>query len=1345
MTGTLLERLAQLGPAQRELVEQRLGRPPVVATPLTANGRSGPSPASPTQRSMWFVHHLDPTSPVLNNGSAVRIRGPLDVDALSAALAELVGRHEILRTTYRFVGGELVQSVQPAPGTVLELVKVRTPDSERLHRELEAEASRPFDLERDLMYRAVLYELADAHHILLRSSHHIAFDRWSLALANREIGESYAARLAGRTPELPHLPIQYQDFARWQVEKLSSDPADTRLRFFTAHVAGVPAYLELPIDRPRTTALGAAATLSERMSDELTQRVRRVAREMGATPFMVLLAAFGVLIGRFTRADQFLVGVPVALRTEPKVADLVGPFINTVAMRLDLRGDPTFRDLVERVRRASLGVIAHQDLPFDELVRTVAPDRVATRTPLFQVMFDYLNTPHAELTLGDDLALEPIHLEAASSPHDLTLYVEDRPSSIRTRWEHRSDLFDRGTIGALAGAYDFLVERLGADPASRVADIGLLDPSHEVSVRSMGAGPTVDVRSTHVLAELEAQRASTPRAVAVEAAGAEHSFDELAAMARQVAVMLRDRGLGPADPVGVLLDRTPRLIAGLLGVMMAGGTAILLDPDQPPRRLSQMIRTVEPVLLLTDDHRDVAPPGVPVVTLGPLLGVAPGSAESFAPLVPIDSGQPAYAVFTSGSTGRPKCVVVGHGSLANFVGEARSAYELGPSDRVLQFASPGFDTFLEEIFPILSVGGTVVMRPTALFPSFEAFERFVEDQRISVLDLPTAWWHAWVDDLAGSDRSLSACLRVVIVGGEAARSDVWTAWTKIAGDVRWVNSYGPSEATVVVSTYEPPPGYRPSTPTMPIGRPIRNTSLVVVDADGHVVPPRVRGELVIEGAAVALGYLGEDQGSGFEDHGTSGRRYRTGDLARLLPDGNLLFEGRIDRQIKVRGTRVEPAEVEAALRAHPQIREAVVVPDPTSGLVGHVVLREVGLEPSQIRAHLSESLPEPIIPGTWRFHESLPVTPGGKFDRRQLERLDDRPPTGHVDRVMPHTEMEITLAEIWAAVLDVQDISVTDSFFDLGGHSLLGVKLMSQISSQLGTQLPLRMIFDAPTIESMARALTDATKRRSLEVTRDSLIPVRVVGDATPFFCVHGAGGGVFFVGDLANLLDGNRPIYGLQARGFETQPGPYRTIEELAARYLEEIRPVQPQGAYLLGGLSLGGKIAFEMAQQLVRAGEEVALVAMIDTQERPDIRSADPGRHRARLRSMGPIEGLTYVARGTGKRISRSAKRGLIKYHLRRGRPLPDTLGLRNLYFYPMHAEANRAYTPEAYPGRVAVIASEGKTRLHEETWGRLAEGGFSVDEIATPHAGLLKPPHDVEVAGHLQRLLDEADPEV
>lgn len=1067
MSTTIAERIAELGPAQRELFEGRLKHPPATDIPLSSHRNGSSTPASATQKSMWFVHNLDSEAAVFNHTHAARIRGSLDVEALGRALRQLVERHEILRTNYRLVDGELTQIVREVPDRVLSVQDRLGASDVEISRQIEAEARRPFDLERDDMYRAVLYRLAQDDFVLVRTNHHISFDRWSAAIVNRETSELYEAETQGRPRRLEELTVQYSDFAAWQHATFTEEAIEARLQFFTSHIAGVTDSLDLVTDHPRSNAQGPAATIMKELPEEAAAAVRDLARTRGGTPFMILLAAFGLLIGRYARQSQILVGVPVALRSRPELTGLVGPLINTIVLRVDLRGNPSFAELVERVRRTSLNMIPHQDLPFDELVRATAPDRTSSRTPLFQVMFDYLNTPHAELSLAG-MKMESIPLDIAAAAHDLTLYIEDRPTDIRSRWEYRSDLFERASVGGLASAYESLVRRLVAEPGKPIDEIGLLDHDDEERGRLLGSGPTRSVAS--LFDAIETRRREHPDAIALESGGAAITYQDLAQSARRAAEGLQEREIGPGDTVGLRLPRSIDLVTAFFGVISAGATALLLDPDQPPQRLEKMIDESKPSLIVTDGSEEDLDVGFPTATLGEISAVSADA--SFLPLVDLDPGDPAYVVFTSGSTGSPKGVVVGHGSLNNFVAAAEDLYDLQPTDRVLQFASPGFDTLIEELIPTLMAGATIVVRPDELFPTFEAFERFVEEGRVTVLDLPTAWWHSWVDDMSASSRKPPSGVRIVIVGGEGALADKWRTWTYLAGETRWVNSYGPSEGTVVVSTYEPPPQFRPNSGVMPIGRPIQNARLAVVDPMGHPVPPRIAGEIVIEGDPVSLGYLADaGEGSGFTTGRNGQTRYRTGDLGRLLADGTFEFLGRIDDQLKIRGTRVEPAEVAAVLRAHPAINDAIVV-GRDDILAGHIVASDPSIDEAELRRFLGERLPAPMIPSEWRFHESLPLTPGGKLDRKLLESLD----VGSGDRekeksVEPRNEVEAKLTSIWEEVLGRTGISMTDSFFDLGGHSLLGVKLISRISSEMGVELPLRTIFETPTIEAIGASL----------------------------------------------------------------------------------------------------------------------------------------------------------------------------------------------------------------------------------------------------------------------------------
>jgi amino acid adenylation domain-containing protein len=911
LDATLIDRITQLSPEKRVLLEQRM-------TSVIAH-EAGPvpgedvdtAPTSYAQRSQWFVNQLDPDNPFFNKTDAVRVRGPLDVESLRRAISALVSRHAVLRTGYRATDDGPVQVIKPPAAMDMPIVDI--PPGPRqsvdLQRHLAAEQRRPFDLENGPMYRAYLVRLGPDDHVLVRTNHHIAFDRWSSAIANAELSALYGAFAAGDKPRLAPLPYQYTDYSSWQRLHLDESSITSHLEFAEAHLAGVPQILELPTDHPRpATQSHRGASYHTSLEPGLVRRIREAARAEGATPFMACLAGFGILVGRYARTDQFLVGVPAAGRNASGTDSLIGLFINSMVMRLDLRGDPSFSALVARVRAASLGAMSHQDLPFEVLVENLARDRAPGRTPVFQVMFDYINTPGARLTLGS-LDLEPIAIADEASVYDINLYLYDDGTDIGAKWEYRSDLFDRPTIVRMSEAYTTLLSAAAADVTRPVSSLPLVSPEDRRRIRSLAEGPKTDVPASGTfLSMIEGQARERPDAAAVIAGNTVISFGDLWNLATGVSRRI-ESSCAPDARVAILTGRSEHLVPALLGVLHSGRTAVMVDTSQPTQRLSTMFDRVGPGAVVTGDGGSDLVPGVPDIEVAPVADAEPGPHPALA------STAPAYVVFTSGSMGVPRAVAVGRPSVENFVEDAIDRYELGPGDRVLQFASPGFDTLVEEVLPGLAAGATLVMRPAELFASFTEFTTFVSDNDVTVLDLPTAWWHAWVDDMTLKGvESVPACVRLVVVGGEAASTDRWRAWRRITGGrTRLVVTYGPSETSVVVSSFEPGRDWIPATGLMPIGRPIRNTRLVVVDESGGELPPGVPGELIVEGIAVGYGnldYMGME--SDFEDT-AAGPRYYTGDLVRMSVNGVVEYLGRINDQVKVNGMRIEPGENEAAL------------------------------------------------------------------------------------------------------------------------------------------------------------------------------------------------------------------------------------------------------------------------------------------------------------------------------------------------------------------------------------------------------------------------------------------------
>jgi len=837
--------------------------------------------------------------------------------------------------------------------------------------------------------------------------------------------------------------------------------------------------------------------------------------------------------------------------------------------------------------------------------------------------------------------------------------------------------------------------------------------------------------------------ATAPEAVAFcSPAGATITYGKLNADANRLGRLIRQHMEGSDDVVGLLARHPAAAITGMLGALKAGHLYTPLDPSDPPIRLEYIVENAGVRLIATaPEHvavaRRLAGEAGAVVVIG--RDDAAMSDTDF------DSGtaiaDPAYLLYTSGSTGAPKGVLHSHRNLLHKGEVQRTVFGMGRDDRASLLFGPATGAATSGIFGPLLNGGTVCPYDLKMH-GLHNLGRWLNDQQITVLHVVPTIFRRFL--AFAEDRETYPGVRVLILPGEPTfRRDVDLYRRHFGPETVLAPRLSSVETSVVAVDYLDV-GSDVVEDILTVGFPLEDKVVRLIDESGQEVSTGSIGQIEVEGEYLALGYWRDPELTSLKfGLAASGHRtYRTGDLGRFREDGRLEFMGRVDDRLKIGGLTIEPREVERAMHRVGRFKEIAVVgvsrADVGERLVAYAVLEDGETElPPHFRASLGELLPAAMIPTTTVLVDALPLTSLGKVDRRSLPDPDME----RAETVPARDDLEADLAAIWSEVLAIHEIGVTEDFFELGGTSIQGLHAFALIGKRLRIDVPSTTLLQAPTIA----ALADVIRSGAWEVTQDSLIPVFVGGEGTPFFCMHGGGGGVFFVRDLAVHLGDNRPVYGLQARGFETRPGPYRQVEELAANYLEEVRSVQASGPYLLGGLSFGGKIAFEMAQQLIQSGETVALVAMIDTQANPTGRDADPGRHRVLMESMSPAERVSYLARGASKRATRMAKRGLIRYCLSRGRPLPDTLGLRNLYFYPMHARANRAYSPVDYPGRVAMIASKEQSQIHQDTWGRVSIGGFSVVEVAAVHLNLTDPPYVTEVAGYLQDYLDKADPEI
>ncbi len=1055
-------RLAALAERIESLMQEGAGR---VLPPLVHAPRGEPLPLSFAQQRLWFIEQLDPEAVLYNLPFAFRLRGVLDVRALARSIGEVVRRHEVLRTRFVEVESRPVQVVDPPAPVPVPLADLRALPAEARGREASrlagAEVRHGFDPGRGPLLRVALLRLADDDWVLLLTVHHIVFDGWSTGVFNLEVSTLYDDYAAGRVSSLPELAFQYGDYAVWQREWLAGEVLREQVAWWKERLAGAPPLLELPTDFPRPAAPGThAARLRFVVPGEVARGLHSLARKEGATLFMALLAAWQALLSRYAGQADVVVGAPIAGRRRTEVEPLVGFFVNTLALRGDLSEDPTFGELLRRVRETTLGAYQHQDVPFEKLVEEVGVERSLSHSPLFQVTFAVQNHERTALRLRG-LRLEPFPTDVDAARTELGLTVLEGGEHLPGMLTCRTDLWEAASMERLRGHFLRLLEEVGAGER-RLSELRVMGGEEHAQVVSEWnrTGTDHPLKCLHELFAEQARR--TPRTVAVTFGSDSLTYAELDVRSGDLARVLRDRGVGPETCVGLCVDRSLEMVVGVLGILKAGGAYVPLDPAYPRERLAYMLGDSGAGVLVTQQGvRERHPElGGAVVFLdgvpSPRTG---GGGRSPSP------DNAAYVIYTSGSTGTPKGVVVPHGAVAARIAAAMEVFGVGEGGSLPQTASLSFDASVLEIFLALLSGATlhVVDRDTLLSP--EGLRTLLRERRIDIwISTP-----ALLERVADTD---CPALRTVSTGGERCSGEVAARWSR---NRRLLNVYGPTEATVFATIHECAAG---SDSAPPIGRPVPNARAYVLDPHGNPVPVGVPGELYLGGAGVARGYLGRPEltAEGFvpDPFGgdSGGRLYRTGDRVRWLAAGELEFLGRFDQQAKIRGFRIEPGEVEAALAAHPEVREAVVVVrEDVPGvrrLVGYVVPAEGAEVLPALRAHLRERLPDHMVPAALVALDRIPLTSTGKTDRRALPA----PSAGESrDYVPPRTPAEELVAEVWADVLGVERVGAGDGFFDLGGHSLMAMTVSSRLRA-MRLDVPVRLFFQTSTLEAFVREMT---------------------------------------------------------------------------------------------------------------------------------------------------------------------------------------------------------------------------------------------------------------------------------
>ncbi|MFC3890928.1 amino acid adenylation domain-containing protein [Lentzea rhizosphaerae] len=1066
---------------------------PAPLSPLLRVDQAEDVPLSYAQQRIWFLDRMHKAEPIYNLPIGLRLRGPLDREALVAAIGDLVLRHEPLRTVFRDHDGEFRQHVLDGQAALPVVTSVSTTEAELAELVRQAVNHR-FDLSEDVSLRCSLFELGPQEHVLLLLMHHVSSDGWSMVPLMRDLGTAYEARRAGHAPAFPPLPVRYADYTRWQRDVLGSpsEPDSAiggQLGFWKGVLAGLPDEMPLPADRPRpVTPSHRGGTVRFRIDEQLHLGLTALAKTAGATPYMVLRASFAAMLTRWGAGTDVVLGTPVAGRTDPALANLVGFFVNTLVMRTDTSGDPTFAELLDRVRDHDLAAYENQDVPFELLVEHLKPARSTARHPLFQVLFVLQNNTAADLSLpGLDVSDEQVGLESAK--FDLTASLTERfgaagsPAGVAGVVEFSRDLFDSATVDRLVRSWLVLLRAVVADPAVRVESVPVMDPAEERRMLiDWNDTEHLPAASAHPAGLVEAQVGRTPELSAVQWSGGELTYGELNRLANRLAHRLVAAGIGPESVVAVALPRSVELVVSFLAVLKAGGVYLPLDPEYPASRLAYMIEDASPVLALTTTaHRGVVAgaAGVPVVLLDAVLEDT--GEPDHDPATAAHPDNAACLLYTSGSTGRPKGVVMLARCITNLAIWCVDAIGTGAGARHVQFAAVSFDASVTEMLSALSSGKTLVIPDDAIRPDAERLARWLQDNELSEIFVPNLMLDALGETAHEQNLPLTS-LRHVVQLGEALipSGHVRKLFAPGLGRVLH-NHYGPTETHVATShSLAADATAWPMSP--PIGKPIHNTQVYVLDQRLRPVGVNVVGELYIAGAGLARGYRNRPdltcERFVANPFGAPGdRMYRSGDLVRWRSDGTLDFLGRVDNQVKIRGSRVEPAEVEAVITQHPDVvQAAVIVREDSPGekrLVAYVVPGD--LDPQALRSHVSAAVPNYMVPSAFVGMGSLPLTPNGKLDRRALPAPEE---SGRSGGRGPRTAREEVLCALFAEVLGVDEVSIDDDFFMLGGHSVLATRLISRIRSVLGVELEIRDIFEAPDVASLNARLSERPAAR---------------------------------------------------------------------------------------------------------------------------------------------------------------------------------------------------------------------------------------------------------------------------
>jgi surfactin family lipopeptide synthetase A len=1329
------------------------------------------------QQRLWFLAQLDSSRSDYHLWTTSKLTGDLNIVALQQALDAIVSHHEVLRTNFISEDNNPIQVIRPPRSVellVVDLTSYPPPQREiEIKRRLQQQSLRNFDLERDLMLRGYVLQIGSQEQILLLIMHHIATDGWSMGIFTAQLQELYAAFCEDRVPNLPELPIQYADFSLWQKEWLQAEVLGSALDYWQHQMASAPALLMLPTDRPRPVIQSfQGSSYSFTINRSLTSLLDRLSRRAGVTLFMTLFAAFDILLYRYTGSEDLVVGVPIANRNRPELAGLIGFFVNTLALRTDVAGNPSFLELLARVKKVAVGAYEYQDFPFDVLVDKLQPQRDLSYSPIFQVMFAFEEDVAPRQIELRNLIASPYSFESQTAQFDLTLLLEKTAAGLVGTWNYNTDLFDARTIERMANHFQMLLEGIVTNPEQSITTLTMLTAAERDRLLVTSNNTQTDYprdRSIHQIFEQQVELNPDRIAIVFEPSQPTAPIDEeilpaepisltyrqLNDRANQLAHHLKTLGVTTDVCVGISVQRSVEMLVGILGILKAGGAYVPLDPTYPHERLHAIVAETQLSVILTQQLlldsplerlRQRLPPRQAQIVV--LDAAEPMWARQSTDNLASNSGSMnlAYVMYTSGSTGQAKGVSVIHRGVVRLV-KVTDYASFTANDVSIHLAPISFDASTLEIWSALLNGGKLVIFPPHQLTLAE-LGQIINRHQVSTMWLTAGLFHEIVD----RQIEILAPLRQLLAGGDVLSPLHVQKFLDRFPTCQLINGYGPTENTVFTTCYRVTAPLLPGT-SIPIGRPIANTQVYILDEYHQPVPDGVAGELYTGGDGITRGYFNRPELTAAKfipdpfNRDPAARLYRTGDLARYRPDGNIEFLGRIDHQVKINGFRIELGEIETVLSQHPEIAQiTVIVREDRPGdkrLVAYYVATDPNLPPTvdRLRDFIAHKVPSFMVPGVFVRLAALPMTANSKIDRRSLPVPDSLLSERKDTFVAPRNETEIQLAEIWRKALGLNSISMRDNFFELGGNSLIAVRLFADIEKIWGRNLPLATLFQAQTIEVLATIM----HQKALVAPWSSLVPIQPKGDKPPLFCIHPIGGNVLEYYPLANYLGDERPIYGLQSQGLDGKQQPFDRVEKMASHYVNYMLAIQPEGAYSLLGYSFGGLIAFEIAQQLHDRGKQVTFLGLVDLNS-PNLKKERPSLTKSieiHLRNLWQLPNKArgkYIKDRIDYRFNDFDYREFMIENLSEVSPINQQL----IDVLDANFQASENYTAKPYAGDISLFRCQVQTLDYSLSpdlgWGELADGNLKIYDIPSIHYEILREPGIQFIAEKIKSCLEK-----